>query len=153
MGGAVGEILNDQTFAGVWFEVNRQVTDSLYQDLKGNRFNANEVIVPLGSDTSRVVTESMPHYQCNRLVQVSQHFAQDDAGNFFSFVVDVQHLKQSPAPSPEAASTEVVMVSEYQREYRFPLTTESLDNFHTGSFANQAFLDLRSSGALTSITK
>jgi hypothetical protein len=154
--GGVGSRFDDQRVGNVWHEANRQIAGYLHEILSHEGYRVVKLIAPPNGTRDRVisaVTESLAQNQCNRVIQVSHLVGEDGGGRFFQFSVSLQHLEPSKDKSANATVTPTVTVGDYNRDYRYPRTGSSLDAFHTGTFANEAYRDLRKSGALQAVLR
>ncbi len=154
--GGVGSVFDDPRVGSVWHEANRQITGYLHEILTHERYQVVRLVVPPNESLDKAVrltAESLAQNQCNRMIQVSHLVGEDKNGPFFQFSVSIQHVEPLKDQSATTAGIRSVTVGDFNRDYRFPRTQASLDSFHTGTFANEAYLDLKRSGALAAILR
>ncbi len=153
VGGSVGSSFNDIKVARVWHEVNRQITDFLYDDLSRDKYRVARLTVPVeeSGNVASLVTAALASNQCNRVIQVSHAIGEDAKGKYFLFDVSVMHVEPKGDRPVAASGTSVVTVGDYKRAYRYPRTMEFLDAFHTDAFADQVYADLKRSAALEAL--
>lgn len=152
-GGDIGSRFSDKQVEENWSKVNAAVTTELHDRLVGKAYKAIKFIVPFkrAGKSEDLVFEHLALKQCNRILQVYHTVDEDDAGKFFRFDIAIFRAVPKPAAADPDARITVVATREYQRNYRYPRTLESLENFYTGTFADQAFKDLQDAGALAAL--
>ena len=150
VGGSVGNTFSDPKVAGFWHEVNKQISDLLYDSLVLDKYKVVKLTVSVAqsSDNERLVLEALARNRCNRVIQVSHTVDEDTSGRYFQFNILMVHLEAKGARPPGATGTNVVTVGDFKREYRYPRTPASFDSFHTGTFAETVYSDLKKSGSL-----
>lgn len=153
VGGSVGSSFNDIKVARVWHEVNRQISDFLYDDLSQDKHRVAKLTVPVeqSGNVASLAMSALAENQCNRLIQVSHTIGEDAKGKYFLFEVSVMHVEPKGERAAGALGTNVVTVGDYKRAYRYPRTMEFLDAFHTGAFADQVYADLKRSASLEAL--
>jgi hypothetical protein len=149
-GGGIGSAFADPKITRFWSEVNRQITDRLYELLTAAKYRSTKLIVAPEDtrNTERLVVQGMSSNRCSRLIQLSHTVNEDAAGKFFRFDVSVMHLEPSRTRASGAGGTNVVTVGEYSREYRYVRDARTFETFDTGKMAATVFADLQKSGAL-----
>jgi hypothetical protein len=154
--GGGGSHFDDPRAAGFWHAANRQITGYLHEILTHEGYQVVQLILPPNESretAERVVAESLAQNQCNRIIQVAHLLGEDSNGKYFQFSVSLQHVEPHKDQSATTAGISSVTVGDYNRDYRFPRTQEAFDSFHTGAFANEAYLGLNMSGALKAILR
>ena len=149
-GGGIGSAFADPKITRFWSEVNKQVTDRLYELLTAAKYRSTKLIVAPEDtrNTERLVVQGMSSNRCSRLIQLSHTVNEDAAGKFFRFDVAVMHLEPSRTRASGAGGTNVVTVGDYSREYRYARDARTFETFDTGKMAATVFADLQKSGAL-----
>ncbi len=152
-GGRIGSRFSDKQVEENWSKINAAVTAELHERLVGKAYKAIKFIVPFehAGKAEDLVFEHLALKQCNRIVQVYHKVDEDEAGKFFRF--DIAVFRALPKPNAVDSDSRITVVAtrEYQRNYRYPRTLESLENFYTGTFADQVFKDLEGAGALAAL--
>ena len=153
VGGSVGSSFADLKVAGIWHEVNKQISDYLYDDLAANKYKVAKLTIAVAerSSVERLVMAAMARNQCNRVIQISHTVNEDARGRFFQFNVAMMHVRPKGERQVGATGTNVVTVGDFQREYRYPRTAAAFESFRTGTFAALVFADLKQSGALEAL--
>ena len=82
MGGSVGNTFSDPKVAGFWHEVNKQISDLLYDSLVLDKYKVVKLTVSVAqsSDNERLVLEALARNRCNRVIQVSHTVDEDTSG-------------------------------------------------------------------------
>lgn len=149
-GGGVGSLFADKQVTAMWDKVNAAVTTELHDRLVLQQYKVVKVLVPTERTRKAedLMLSSLAANRCNRLLQVSHKVDEDAAGKYFRF--DIALLRIAPTTdAPSAADGITVRTArEFQREYRYPRTQESFENFYTGTFAETVLADLTRSGSL-----
>lgn len=149
-GGGVGSLFADTQVTAMWDKVNAAVTTELHDRLAQQQYKVVKVLVPTQRTrkAEELMLGSLAANRCNRLLQVSHKVDEDAAGKYFRF--DIALLRIAPAADAPSAADGVTVrtASEFRREYRYPRTQESFENFYTGTFAERVLADLTRSGAL-----
>jgi hypothetical protein len=146
--GAVGDNVADRRVAEFWAKANAQIGEFLQGNLQDAKYRS--IAVPIAVSERQNISEMLANAaaknECNRVIQLAHTIGTAPSGNFFQF--DVTMLRLQPESSSSGAGTKAVTVKIFSKEYRYPRTAESLDQFHTGDFANKIFNDLKQSGQL-----
>jgi thiamine pyrophosphate-dependent acetolactate synthase large subunit-like protein len=149
-GGGVGSLFADKQVTAMWDKVNAAVTTELHDRLVQQQYKVVKVLVPTERTRKAedLMLSSLASNRCNRLLQVSHKVDEDAAGKYFRF--DIALLRIAPAADASSAADSITVrtAREFQREYRYPRTQESFDNFYTGTFAETVLADLTRSGTL-----
>jgi hypothetical protein len=149
-GGGVGSLFADKQVTAMWDKVNAAVTTELHDRLVQQQYKVVKVLVPTERTRKAedLMLSSLASNRCNRLLQVSHKVDEDAAGKYFRF--DIALLRSAPAADASSAADSITVrtAREFQREYRYPRTQESFDNFYTGTFAETVLADLTRSGTL-----
>jgi hypothetical protein len=149
-GGGIGSQFSDQNVTATWDKVNAAVTTELHDRLVAQRYQVVKLLVPTErtAKAEDIVLAGLAAHRCNRLLQVSHKVDEDSSGRYFRF--DIALLRMAPKEDAGASpgSVSVRAIGEYRREYRYPRTQESFENFYTGTFAEQVLADLNRSGTL-----
>jgi len=150
VGGSVGNTFSDPKVAGFWHEVNKQISDLLYDSLVLDKYKVVKLTVSVAqsAENERLVLEALARNRCNRVIQISHTVDEDKSGRYFQFNVLMVHLEPKGTRPPGATGTNVVTVGDFKREYRYPRTPASFDSFHTGTFAETVYAELKKSGSL-----
>lgn len=148
VGGSVGSSFSEPNVAGFWHDVNKSISDYLYQDLVLERYRVARLTVSVAqaSDISNVIVQAMARQHCSRVLQVSNDLGEDNEGKYFGFIVSL--LRVLPKDSVGTDGTNTVTRAEYTRRYRYPRDSATMDRFRTGTFAHAAFADMKAAGAL-----
>lgn len=149
-GGDVGSRFTDRKVGAMWSKINAAVTTELHDRLVRDQYKAVRFLVPADAPTKAEdqVMEQLARQRCNRVLQVAHKVDEDAAGRYFQFDITLFRAVPKEGATATGATTTVVATREYQRSYRYPRTTESFDNFYTGTFAEQVLADLVAAGAL-----
>jgi hypothetical protein len=107
-----------------------------------------ELVVAPGDSTPRTVMRALAHHHCNRLIETTHSVSTDLKGRFFQIQIDAMHVRPAEDTPRVLRGTNVTTVGDYSRKYRYPMTPASLDAFHTGTFGDAAYADLKKSGVL-----
>ena len=151
VGGSVGSEFAQPDVAGFWHDVNKGISDYLYQDLILEKYRVVRVTVSVAqaSSISSIIVQAMARQRCNRILQLSNDIDEDKDGKYFGFIVSL--LRVVPKDSVGADGTNTVTRSEYTRRYRYPRDSATMDKFRTGTFAHAAFAEMKAAGALAPV--
>lgn len=149
-GGGIGSSFSDPKVSVFWQKVNAEITDQVYEHLASDGYHVVKLIVPSeqAADNQRIVVRTLGQSRCSRLIQISHTVGEDPSGKFFSFDVTAMRMQPKGDRAAGASGTNVVTVGEFQRNYRYPRSTESFNTFRTSVFAAAVYGDLRQSAVL-----
>lgn len=148
--GGGGPTFSDQQVDRVWMSVSQQITEFVVKDLRAMSYDIESVFTEAadrGMEPSKVML-AVARTQCAQILQIGLDVSEDLGGRYFAFDIAVLHLAPKERVSSPTPGTNVVVVSDYSKSYRYPRTAESMDNFYTGSFAHQVVDDVVSAGVL-----
>lgn len=149
-GGGVGSLFADKQVTAMWDKVNAAVTTELHDRLVQQQYKVIKVLVPTQRTRKAedLILGSLAANRCSRLLQVSHKVDEDATGKYFRFDIALLRITPTTGAPTAGESISVRTASEFQREYRYPRTQESFDNFYTGTFAETVLADLTRSGSL-----
>lgn len=149
-GGSIGSQFADANITATWDKVNAAITTELHDRLVQQRYKVVKTLVPTQrtQKLDELLMARLSEHRCNRLLQVSHQVDEDAGGRYFRFDVTLLRLVPRDDLPATAGSVGVRTVGEYRREYRYPRTQQSFDDFYTGSFAETVLADLTRSGTL-----
>jgi len=149
LSGGTGSAFGDSKIDAVWPEINRRVTDLLFEDLRENGYAVRKVFTEAADRDAKPnkALTAVAASGCAHLLQVSHKVGEDSDGRYFSFDVSLLRFVRDDGGPPTPGS-QTKAVSDFQKSYRHPRTAEEMEQFHTGSFANEVYGDLRASRAI-----
>jgi parvulin-like peptidyl-prolyl isomerase len=148
--GGTGAKFSDAKIDAIWLEINRQVSANLFTDLRENGYAARQVFteaVDRDAQPSKALA-AVARSGCGQLLQVSHQVDEDADGSYFAFDISLLRFVRVEDGGPPTPGSQTKAVSDFHKTYRHPRTTEEMDKFHTGTFANEVFSDLRASRAI-----
>ena len=150
VGGSVGSFFADPSTAAFWHEANKQITDRLFESLVRDRYHAIKLTIPVeGHGTlERMVGLAMARGECNRILQVSHTVGDDLEGPYFQISLTLLRVRTSGKSVPASERADVITLGDFNRDYRYRRDGVAFDAFRTGSFAREAYRDLKASGHL-----
>lgn len=150
-GGNLGSRFTDAKVGATWARVNAAIAKELQDRLAAERYRTTLYVVPTeGSDAvENLLMRQMAEHRCSRLLQIAHTVNEDADGRFFRFDVTLFRATPREGAAAQPGSVPVTATAEYRRSYRRPRTQAELDNFYTGTFAEQVLADLVRAGALT----
>ncbi len=153
VGGSVGSAFDDAKVADFWFKVNQGLTSLIYDKLVQEQYSVVKLIVEPDENSSveRLIINAIAKNKCNHIIQLANIVNQDEQGGFFRYDVEVLHLAPKSDRPGSASGTNVTMVSDYARSYRYPRTAETFQTFKISSFAATVYSDMKAKGALEAL--
>jgi hypothetical protein len=153
--GNMGSRFSDLRIQRTWNEVDRQVSDYLFESLSNGGFRVVRASVPPSEPAANIeaVLETVARNKCAKLIQITLQVNEDSGKRQFGFDVDVIRFIPKDKDKVVNRESNATTLSEFRKEYRYPRTEEGLKNFYTGKFASQVFYDLSDSGALENLKK
>ena len=130
-------ILPDNAMNERWFKINSVVSNDLADALEAGGYNIDRLIVDIRDNQKRLkaVTAEMYRSRCNKVVQVSNSLSGDSpngVAKYFEFTVGV--LGVAPGTT--------TLKREYQKVYRYPLTSEIMQTLSMHAVAEKMAVDL-----------
>ena len=101
----------------------------------------------------KLVSETLKEKSCNDIIQISHHVDKDFRGEYFEFSISILRIDTNGPRLAGEGGIPVTPASVYRHDYRYPRTPAAFDDFHTGTFSNLAYADMKQSGALLFIRK
>lgn len=154
--GGTGSSFVDQNLGKVWYEANRQIAGYLYEIFSNEGYQVKRFVVPQGSPSNEVLSSvalALAQSKCNTFIQVAHEVNEDRDGQYFQYSVSVMHVEVKKDNPRSSSGTNVTTAGDYNRSYRYARTAYNLETFRTGTFANRAYDDLKTSGALARIVR
>lgn len=147
--GGTGSQFQDAQVDGLWLEINRRVSDLVFEDLFENGYAVRKVFTGAADRDAKPAKAlaAVAQSGCAHLLQVSHQVGEDADGKFFSFDISLlRFVREDGGPPTPGSQTKAV--SDFRKVYRHPRTAEEMEQFHTGTFANEVYNDVRASRAV-----
>jgi hypothetical protein len=131
-----GNAMNDR-----WFKINSAVSNDVGDELEARGYRISRQIVDIRDNQSRLkaVSDEMLRTKCNKVIQISNSISGESAtpnvATYFEFTVNV--LGVVPGS--------IMLKSDYQKVYRYPLTKEAMKTLSMRDVAKQIGIDLDAS--------
>jgi hypothetical protein len=128
--GGGGQVFPDTKIANTWFKINSKVATELTANLKLKGYRIEPLIIDIRNEQERFVAlfEAMNRTSCDKVIQVSHKFSGEPETpnliHYFTFEVSVLKIAKR---IPVATGMSYALASEYQNDYRFPMTSEVMD--------------------------
>lgn len=147
--GGTGSVFADPKIDGLWLEINRKVSDPLFEDLRENGYAVRSVFTDAAERDAKPnkALAAVAASGCAHLLQVSHMVGDDADGRYFTFQVSLLRFVRADGGQPTPGS-QTTAVADFKKDYRHPRTEEEMTRFHTGTFANEVFRDLVASQAI-----
>ncbi len=147
--GGTGSEFSDPRIDKTWVEVNRQVTDSLFDQLRQNGYAVREVFDEIADRNAKPQKSlvAVARTGCAQMLQVVHQVNENADGKYFGFDITVLRFVADEGGPPKPGA-HAHTVGDFQKSYRHPRTSQELDNFHTGTFAASVYADVVASGVI-----
>jgi hypothetical protein len=150
--GGTGMVFPDEALNQRWIKVNSVLSNHLADDLQQRGYRIDRMIVDIRSSEGirTALGNEMAKSRCNKFIQVSHALESAPGGDgkatYFSFKVTVMGIHNEVANA--GGGTRVTIVGGFDRTYRYPLTTEVMQQLSMATVAQQIADDIDASKQL-----
>jgi hypothetical protein len=146
-GGEVPSMASNPDLHSRWFVIDRAVSQGSKNSLVAKGYKIEDDIVDIRDANSRIghIVQQLKSTGCTKVVQISAALKDSPATpgivSQFTFTALVFHLEQK---SPR----EVFVAGEFQKDYSFPLTTDTMDHLSLSGVGEKIAADIDASATL-----